>query len=192
MPPVNDTQLTDLATAKVWLRIAAADITADSAITRLILVATTTVKQATNRPKFITQTVTERYSGLNGLHLFLNLQPVTAVLSVIENGTRTLLYNNPTYQGGYIFDKYGLIGLSERFYSNSIYDVTYTGGFALNSEEALLAEQAVLSLCNLWWKRAPHQDEITRNLGQQVSVKYTLDELPPETNAIIKQLKRVA
>ena len=191
MPPVSNTHLTDLATLKRWLKIGPTDLGNDTELTRLIPTASSTIKQLMNRPLFITNTYTERYSGTGSNRLFLIAQPVTAIASVFSQG-RYLQANSDSYRGGYRFDKYGLIGINDSFYSDQLYDVIYTGGFALNSEEAFMVEQAVLSLINLWWKRKDHTDSISVSMGNQVTTKYTQDELPPETLAIVRQLKKVA
>lgn len=191
MPPVSNTHLTDLATLKLWLKIGVGDVLNDATLTRLIPVISSTIKQLINRPLFITGNYSERYSGIGSNRLFLNAQPVTAIASVTFNGQILQPMTTP-YQGGYRFDKYGIIGIDYAFYLDCLYDVVYTGGYALTSEEALMAEQAVLSLCNLWWKRKDHSDESMKSQGNQITNKYIQEEIPPETLLIIKQLKKVA
>jgi hypothetical protein len=189
MPPVNDSALTDLPTLKQWLNLSPLDVGADAPLTRLIISTTGFFKKAINRNPFITSTVTESYRGNGGRRLFLRVQPVTAVLSVLEDG-KVLQQIGDLYQNtGYNFDKYGLF--SVRWALSSVYEVTYTGGFPLTSDEAYMAEQAVLSIINLWWKRRPHADELARSLGNQITAKYVEDELPPEARAIIQQLKKM-
>lgn len=193
MPPVSDVQLTDLATVKRWLNIAAADTGADVELTRLITVATRLVKEYTNRPIFISSTITETPSivGNTSNRIRLSTTPVTAITSISEDG-QTLVPYSSSFTSGYRFDQYGILGGYRSFYTSSVYIVVYTGGFLLTSQEAYLAEQAVVSTINLWWKRRVHADEVMRSLGNQITSKYTEDELPPEATAIIRPLKRVA
>lgn len=191
MPPVSDVQFTDLETLKQWLNISSNDTGADTQLTRLITAVSRTFKELVNRPVFIETALTESVRGNDRGFLFLKVTPVTAVTSVTGDG-QVLIAGTTPYQGGYSFNQYGLIGYDYSWNSAYIYSVVYKGGFPLNSEEAYMAEQAVLSTCNLWWKRRPHADELSRSLGQQITAKFTEEELPPEAKVIIKMLKRVA
>jgi hypothetical protein len=189
MPPVNDSALTDLPTLKQWLNIGAADTGADDPLARLILSASGTIKKAINRDPFLSSTVTETYIGNGSRRLFLNTQPVTAVISITESGN-VLSPSGDLYQNsGYTFDAYSVWGL--RWALSGTYEITYTGGFSPISTEAYMAEQAVLALANLWWRRRAHASEISRSLGGQITARYVEDELPPEARSIIKHLRRV-
>lgn len=193
MPPVSDIALTDLTTLKAYLKIDPNVTTQNSVLTALIFSGTSIIKRAMNRPIFLTKTITaELYSGSGNNTLFLNTQPVTSITSITDEDAYIYLpYNSSSFKQGYRFDKYGVTLFENKFYKDTHYTITYVAGYALDSEEAFMGEQATLSLCNLWWKRAPHTDEATRTLGAQVSAKYIQDELPPETKLICNQLKRV-
>lgn len=193
MPPVSDIALTDLATLKAYLGIGVADTSQNAVITAMIFSGTSVIKRAMNRPIFLDTTIAaEVYSGSGNYRLFLKTQPVTSIASVIDEAAYTYLpYNSSSFKQGYRFDKYGITLFENKFFKDTHYTVSYDGGYAVNSEEAFMGEQACLSLCNLWWKRKPHTDEVMRNLGSQISAKYTQEAFPPETNAIVNQLKRV-
>lgn len=190
MPPVNNNQLTDLNTFKQWIGIENSDVSVDASLIRLIAVASGVIRKWINRENFIATDLIENYRGNNSTRLILNTQPVNSVASVLI-GNQTLQPYSTWYQGGYSFDKYGLTGINYGF-GYQEYTVSYNGGFLLASPEASMAEQAVISLCYLWWKRRPHTDQSVQSLGQQVTAKFIQDELPPETKAIIKVLTRVA
>jgi hypothetical protein len=191
MPPVSNSQLTDLATAKRWLNMPVAADPSDVEISRLIIAASKTFLQLINTPYFISSMMQEQFIGDGRSRYFTKLRPVTGVTSLYEGSQLIPLGETPYQGGGYVFDKYG-INYPGGFALGTKYILDYTGGVALNSDEAYMAEQAVLSLCNLWWKRRPHQDELARSLGQQVTARYVEDELPPETRAIIRAMKRTA
>jgi hypothetical protein len=193
MPPVSDIALTDLNTLKGYLKIPPADTTQNVVITALIFSGTSIIKRAMNRPIFLDTTIAEeKYSGNGNYRLFLNTQPVISIATIIDEDSYIYLpYNSSSFKQGYRFDKYGIILFEKKFYKDTHYTITYDAGYAIDSEEAFMGEQALLSLCNLWWKRSPHIDEAARSLGGQVTAKYIQDEFPPETKAIINQLKRV-
>lgn len=191
MPPVSDTQLTDLATLKPWVGITASDTNSDTALARLIVVASGLFRKLVNRDVFIQNTITETHRGNNSNRLILNVQPVISVTSVSVNNT-ILQPHSTYYHGGYSFDKYGLTGVFYSFCQWHEYVVQYVAGFGLASTEAFMAEQAVCSIIYLWWKRRSHTDMDMQSLGNQVTARYIQDELPPETTAIINALKRVA
>lgn len=186
MPPVSDVQLTDLTTLKQWLNISASDTSADTALTRLITVATGIFKRLVNRPVFIESTLTETYYGSGLAFLSLKTNPVTSVLSVQNQGQFLVS------ESDFTFNQYGVVGLKSTWGKREKYIIIYIAGYPLNSEEAYMAEQAVCSIINLWWKRRPHADELARSLGQQITARYTEDDIPPEADAIIRGLKRVA
>lgn len=190
MPPVSNSQLTDLNTLKSWLKIGLSDNNVDGLLSRLIIASTGTFLRLVNRPKLLSESVTETYRGKNNFRLFLNLQPVTAVFSVSCNGQLLQPYSN-SYQGGYSFDELGLNGINDRFYSNIEYSVMYTGGFSPVSPEAYAAEQGVISIATLWYKRKDHADQLGQQLGNQIMGRFVEDELPPETRVIINSLKRM-
>jgi hypothetical protein len=189
MPPVDDAHLTDLATLKRWMNIAVTDVAADDILNRLIIATSATFLELINHKYFFEQTVSEVYSGDGSSRIRLNLRPVTAVTSV-SSGGQLLNPSETYYQGHYAWDAYGLIAINSSFSKFKQYLVAYTGGYALTSKEAYMAEQAVISLCNLWWKRRTHADQTAQSMGQQVTAKFTEEELPPETKAIVRQLQR--
>lgn len=191
MAVVSNAMLTDVPTLKSWLNISAGDTMQDANFERLIISVSETFKGLIRREPFILSTITEIYRGSGSSRLFLNAQPVSAIISVAENGKAIEASNPAFYNGsGWVFDKYGLV-MYDRFDRYATYTVNYIGGFSLTSREASMAEQAVLSLCNLWWKRRVHADELARSLGQQITAKFTQDELPPETKIIVELLKRM-
>lgn len=189
MPPVSDAALTDVATLKAWLKIGTADNAVDGLLNRLITATSGTFLRLVNRPKFILGAQSEVHNGNNTFRLFLNVWPVVSITTVVLNSQALTPYS-ASYPSGYLFDEYGLVGNNYRFFKGYQYSVVYTGGFSPVSSEAFAAEQAVISLCSLWYKRKDHADQIAQSLGQQITAKYTEDELPPETRAIIQSLKR--
>lgn len=191
MPPVSDNQLTDLPTLKPWIGIIASDTNSDAALNRLIFVASGLFRNLVNREVFLQTSLTETQRGNNSNRLFLNNRPVISITSVSVNG-KILQPQSSFYQGGYSFDKYGLVGTYYSFARMHEYIIQYVAGFSLNSSEAYMAEQAVCSLIYLWWKRRPHTDIDMQSLGNQITARYIQDELPPETMAIVNALKRVA
>jgi|SRR5690349_23618520 len=193
MAPVSDTQLTTLALLKSTVGVGVTDTTQDSLLNTLLTAGTSLIKRSMNRPIFIQSTITDEvYRGNGNYRLFLNTQPVISIISITDSTGKTHIpYNSISAKLGYRFDKYGLTFFEEYFATGYYYTITYVAGYSLTSEEAFMAEQALLSLCNLWWKRRLHSDESARSLGNQITAKFIQDEAPPETRAIINQLKRV-
>lgn len=195
MSVVSDNQLTDVTTLRKWLVLdlsgkPSVDTPVDENLLRLILAVSKTFKTLINTPILIEGNYSDTFLGNNQRRYYTKARPVTAVSSLAEN-TRIISPSSTPYQGsGYSFDKFGIY-YPERFSSLCIYSLSYTGGVSLNSPEAFEAEQAVLSLCNLWWKRRTHADQLAQSQGNQVSIKFTEAEIPPETSLIIKAMKRV-
>lgn len=186
----DDKNLTDLPTLKGILNIGIADIPKDTELQGFINRASATFIGLMNRKYFISASRVEVFRGNDRTFHFPEAQPITAVTSILQ-GTTSIPAALNTYSYGFRFDARSIRLFGDLFFSDEEYTLNYTGGYTTTSIESLQAEQAVLSLVNLWYKRKAHQDEISRSLGQQITAKYIETAIPEETKLIANQLKRV-
>ena len=190
MSVISNSQLTDLATLKKELKLEASDTAVDTQLSRLIIAVSKTFLELINTPNLILSSLQETFMGNGQCRFFTKLRPVISVVSLYEETTLISPTTTPYQGNGYTFDEYG-IRLNGTFYSFKKYTLDYTGGVSTSSDTAYMAEQGVLSLCNLWWKRRGHADQTTQSLGNQITARFSEDELPPETRVIVKVMKRV-
>lgn len=186
----NDQNLTDLVTLKSWIGIDSTDNAVDTNLQRLIESASAVFLRLMHRKYFILASRTQSFSGNNHRRVFLEATPVVSVSS-LGTSTRTIGLAANYYSEGYQIEEFGVVLFGDLFYTDEVFVIAYTGGFATTSTEALAAEQAVLSMCALWYKRKFHIDEKSKALGAQIMTSYVLDDIPTETRLIANSLKRV-
>lgn len=186
----SELELTTVARAKDWCKLSAT-AAIEPELLLAINRASSVVVIETSLDFLISKSLTERYSGDGGTMLILRGHPVTAVSSVSVNG-----YSIPVatddFMDGFKFDRDGIYLQGGFIFTEGVLNVlvTYTAGYVANSYEINALEQGVLAMINLWWNRRDHQDKIVEKAGQMTTVKFTADDIPPETKLIISHMQR--
>lgn len=191
MAAVSDKYLTDGSSLKAWLDISEEDILVDGLLQRLIESASSTFLILMQRKFFVSQVVVETLLGSGSNRLSLEATPVTAI-STLVSPSKTFLYATTPNSLGYRFDSRGVTLYGDQFFVDEYYTVTYTGGFSLTSAEVTAAEQAVIAMCTLWYKRRKHADQLAVSMGNQITNRFIDDDIPKESRLIAEKLKKVA
>ena len=190
MAVLNDLNLTDLQTLKSWIGLNANDLAADNVLASLIQRVSSVMLVLLSRKYFVHAQRTEVFRGNGKTSLLLDARPVTQIHSPTTT-TRTFLPAPNYVSSGYVWDKWGITLQGDVFYPEEQYTLDYSGGYSTSSKEALAVEHAVLSACNLWYKRKGHADQISMTQGNQITTKFIEDAIPAETKMLIDALKRV-
>jgi hypothetical protein len=175
--------LTSLANVKAWLSIQTD--TDDVVLSRLISSASQYIQSWLNR-LFASQTYTERRGGTGTDVMAFADYPVTAVTSVIVDGSTIPLSNGISY--GYLFDDKFLYFIGGRFgMSRMNVQLTYTAGYA---SVPLEIEQSCIELIGIRYKERQRIGENSKSIGGE-TVSFDVKDMPNSVKTILNNYRKV-
>jgi hypothetical protein len=177
------------------LAIAVIDSTADVLLARLVSNASAFFAQKCSRAALLsTSGIVETRDGHFGQHRIVTFEsPVTAVASVMNDGTAVTASTGPLLPG-YGFDADGVF-LRGQTFADGLGNVviTYTAGYASNSSEAAMIEQAVTELVAQKYERRKHTDLASRGVniaGGGQTTSFSTKDVPAEVQSAINFFQR--
>jgi hypothetical protein len=176
-------------------RIATIDSTADALLARLVTAASAFFAQRCARAQLINDgsTITEVRDGQYGQRRMVTIEsPIAEVVSLSLDGKALTASTGPV-NPGYGFDPDGVF-LRGSCFTGGFSNVTiaYKAGYATNSPEAAMIEQAVIELVAQKYKRQTHVDEVSRSVSATGSTTATFStkDVPAEVQVTINKFSR--
>jgi len=185
----DEDNLTTRETVKDWLGIDGT--TSDGVLNALINRVSNLLSHLTNKPYLLSRTYRDTFNG-NGKDITkLNVIPITAVSSVTINGNSIPAITS-IGSSGYSFDNENLLlrGYTFDFGINNVV-VEYTAGYGVSDREWKILEQACLEAINFKWERKEHPDRIAEDMGNQITAKFSEEDLPKEVICAVQRLARL-
>jgi len=176
--------LTDLATVKQWLNIAAT--TDDALLTRLITATSNYIQSWLNRV-IASQSYTETRNGTGGTILMFSNYPVTAVSSLTIDDVAIPLATNTT-MAGYRFSNQQIF-LQGYGFSRGMGNVTmaYTAGYAAVPQELA---QACIELVSLRYRERDRIGHVSKSLAGE-TVVFSQKDMSDDIRTILNNYKKV-
>jgi hypothetical protein len=181
--------------ATFTLEIAEIDSTADALLARLVSAASAFFAQRCCRARLIDDgtTITEIRDGQFGQRRMVTIEsPINSVVSLSLDG-RALTASTGPVNPGYGFDPDGVFLRGSCFTTGfSNVTIAYKAGYAADSPEAAMIEQAVIELVAQKYKRQTHVDEVSRSVSATGSTTATFStrDVPAEVATVINKFLR--
>lgn len=184
---LTNEKLAELDNVKKWLKVP--DNNADIILNRLIESVSSLFVQKIGKP--ITDTYTEKYDGNGSSFMFLPNNPVQSITSLVIN-TISIPERVLPIEYGFLYTKVGiqLVGYSFTCGYQNV-EVEYDAGYADDSAELKLIEQAVIDVIAEKYRGRDNIGMIWQGQGGQITVKFNDTDLTEFSRTVINQFQGV-
>ena len=181
--------LTDLATVKAWLGLAADPGPNDDLLTQLITAVSAYVCAYLNSA-LLSGAYTETYDGCGGRFMLLRQAPITAVQSISFCGQTLTTPGDPVAgTPGYWFEGRRLSLIGARFPRGAPVVVSYSAGYATVPGDV---SQAATELVGEAFRRRERIGQTSKSLGGQETVAFQPADMNATTRAMLAAYRAVA